>query len=174
MYAKELIIPEGVEVEVAGNNVKVKGSKGEIEKRLIYEKGIKVEKADSKIVVSAESDRRHFKATIGSMVAHVRNMVDGVMKGYTYKLKVVYSHFPVTVKVEGKKVLVQNFLGERTPRIAKIAGKADVKVDGADLTVTGIDVDDVSRTAANIEQCTRITGRDRRVFQDGCWLVSRE
>jgi len=173
MYEKELLVPEGVEVEVSGNNVKVKGAKGEIEKRLIYERDINIEKIDDKVKVSSESDRRHFKAVVGSVIAHVRNMVDGVTKGYTYKLKVVYSHFPVTVKVEGKKVLIQNFLGERTPRVAKAVGNSQVKVDGADITVTGIDVDDVSRTAANIEQSTRITGRDRRIFQDGCWIISK-
>jgi len=171
MYSKELSIPQDVQIEISGNNVKVKGAKGEIEKRLIYEKDISIEKIDGKVKVSSESDRRHFKATIGSMIAHIRNMVDGVTKGYTYKLKVVYSHFPVTVKVEGKKVLIQNFLGERKPRVAKTAGKAEVKIDGADVTVTGIDIDDVSRTAANIEQACRITGRDRRIFQDGIWVV---
>ena len=173
MYSKELAVPQDVHLEILGNKVKVKGAKGEIEKRLIYEKDINIEKIDDKVKVSSESDRRHVKAVIGSVIAHIRNMVDGVTKGYTYKLKVVYSHFPVTVKVEGKRVLIQNFLGERTPRIAKAVGNAQIKVDGADITVTGLDVDDVSRTSANIEQSTRITGRDRRVFQDGCFIISK-
>ncbi|MBI4010320.1 MAG: 50S ribosomal protein L6 [Candidatus Aenigmarchaeota archaeon] len=173
MYSKELSIPQGVEVEILGNKVRVKGAKGDLEKRLIYEKDINIEKIDGKVKVSSESDRRHVKAVVGSTIAHIKNMINGIVKGYTYKLKVVYSHFPVTVKVEGKKIIIQNFLGERKPRVAKTAGKAEVKIDGADVTVTGVDIDDVSRTAANIEQCTRITARDRRVFQDGIWIVSK-
>jgi len=173
MYSKELIIPQDVTVEISGNKVKVKGNKGEIEKTFVLEKNMKLEKVDDKAKVSSESDRRNVKAITGTTIAHIRNMFEGVTKGFAYKLKVVYSHFPVTVKVDGKKVLIQNFLGERMPRVAKIAGKAEVKVDGADITVTGIDVDDVSRTSANIEQSTRISGRDRRVFQDGCWIISK-
>lgn len=173
MYSKELIIPQDVTVEVAGGTIKAKGAKGEVEKSLKFSKDIKLEKVGDKVKASSESDTRHVKAEIGSTLAHIRNMITGVTKGYTYKLKVVYSHFPVTVKTEGKKVLVQNFLGEKTSRVGKIVGKVDVKVEGADVTVTGIDVDEVSRTAANIEQCTRITGRDRRIFQDGCWIISK-
>ncbi len=173
MYSKELIIPEGVNVELAGNKAKVRGTKGEIEKSLQISKEIKIEKQDNKIKISSESERRKVKALVGTNIAYIRNMIEGVTKGYTYKLKVVYSHFPITVKVEGKKVLIQNFLGERAPRVSKIIGNTEVKVDSADITVTGIDIDDVSRTAANMEQICRITGRDRRVFQDGCWITSK-
>jgi large subunit ribosomal protein L6 len=100
-------------------------------------------------------------------------MMIGVTKGYTYKLKVVFSHFPVTVKVDKDKVLIQNFLGERKPRVAKIVGNAQVKVEGQDITVTGIDIDEVSQTASNIELACRITGYDRKIFQDGIWIVSK-
>ena len=160
-------------MEVEGNKVKVKGSKGELEKSFDVKNNVKLEQAEGKLKVSSESDRRKIKAIAGTIAAHIGNMITGVTKGYVYKLKVVYSHFPVTVKVEGNKVIIQNFLGERTSRIAKIAGKVEVKVEGADVTVSGMDVDEVSRVAANIEQATRISGRDRRVFQDGVWIVSK-
>lgn len=173
MYSQELIVKEGVDVGISGNVVKVKGPKGELEKDMKLPKGVKIEKVENNVKVSSDSERRSFKSIVGSTVAHIRNMIDGVTSGYTYRLKVVYSHFPVTVKVEGSKILVQNFLGERNPRIAKIIGKADVKVQGTDITVSGNDIDEVSKTAANIEQSTRITGRDRRVFQDGCWITSK-
>jgi len=100
-------------------------------------------------------------------------MITGATKGYSYRLKVVFSHFPVTVKVEGDKVLIQNFLGERTPRIAKIAGQAKVEAKGQDITVTGIDLEDVGLTASSIEQATRIVGYDRRRFPDGIFLTAR-
>lgn len=174
MYSKEVLIPENVNIEIVNNKVKVSGEKGSLEKEFKAIFGVKIEKQEDKVKVSSESERRKVKALVGTIAAHIRNMIDGVTKGFTYKLKVIYFHFPITVKVEGNKVLIQNFLGERVPRVAKIFGDAKVKVDGQDIIVTGINVDDVGLTASSIEQATRIKARDRKVFQDGCWIVSRE
>ncbi|MEM5853286.1 MAG: 50S ribosomal protein L6 [Candidatus Aenigmatarchaeota archaeon] len=173
MYCVEIKIPEDVKVEVDGKKVKVSGEKGELE-RSFEEKGISIIMENKKIVISAESDKKKFRALVGTIAAHIKNMFKGVSKGFTYKLKVVYSHFPVSVKVEGDKVLIQNFLGERVPRVAKIVGKTQVKVEGQEITVSGINVEEVGQTAANIEQACRIIGYDRRRFMDGIYIVERE
>lgn len=174
MFFKETNIAGGVDVEISGNRVKVSGPRGTIEKTFIIDKDMKIEKVENKVRVSSEGEKRTSKALVGTIAAHIRNMVDGVTKGFTYRLRVIYSHFPVTVKVDKDKVLIQNFLGERTARIAKIVGKTEVKVEGSDIVLTGIDVDEVSQTAGNIELAARIVGYDRKVFQDGIYLVSRE
>jgi large subunit ribosomal protein L6 len=174
MYIKELSIPENVTVEVSGNKVKVSGEKGQLERKFELVKGVKMEKTDNKIKVSAETERRKVKALVGTIIAHIKNMIEGVTQGFTYKLKVVFSHFPVTVKVEGKQVIIQNFLGSRTPRVAKIVGNTEVKIEGQDITLSGIDLENVGQTAANIELATRITGYDRRRFMDGCYIVSQK
>jgi len=174
MYFKELIVPNNVIVEISGNLVKVSGPKGNIEKKLQFGKELKIEKVENKVKVFSENEDRKTKALIGTMAAHIRNMIEGVVKGYVYKLKVVYSHFPITVKLDGEKILIQNFLGERSPRITKIVGKTQVKIEGQDIIVSGIDIDEVSQTAGNIELATRIVGFDRRRFMDGIFLVSRE
>jgi large subunit ribosomal protein L6 len=173
MYSVELKIPENVKVEIEGKKVKVSGERGELE-RNFDEKGIKIDFVEGKIVVSSESERKKFRALVGTIIAHIKNMIKGVTKGFTYRLRIVYSHFPVTVKVEGDKVLIQNFLGERVPRVAKIVGKTQVKVEGSDLIVSGINVEEVGQTAANIEQACRIVGYDRRKFLDGCYIISKE
>jgi large subunit ribosomal protein L6 len=172
MYSLELKIPENVKVEIEGNKVKVSGEKGELE-RSFPEKGIKIDLVEGKIIISSESERKKFRALVGTIAAHIRNMIEGVTKGFVYRLRVVYSHFPITVKVEGDKVLIQNFLGERVPRVAKIVGKTQVKVEGSDLIVSGINVEEVGQTAANIEQACRIIGYDRRKFMDGIYIVSK-
>ncbi|MEM5834397.1 MAG: 50S ribosomal protein L6 [Candidatus Aenigmatarchaeota archaeon] len=174
MYFVEFKIPEGVSVEIEGSKFKVSGPLGKLEKELKIPKEVKVEKLNNLIKVSCEKERRKLKAMVGTVIAHLRNMVEGVQKGFKYKLKIVYSHFPVTVKVEGDRVLIQNFLGERVPRIAKIKGNVKVEVVPPEIYVSGIDLEDVSQTAANIEQACRIKARDRRVFQDGIWIVGRE
>lgn len=172
MFCKEVKIPEDVEV-IINEEVKVKGPKGEIKRKFDLSE-IKIEKFDNKIRVFSESERRKIKAKVGAIAAHIRNMINGVKKGYTYKLKIVYSHFPISVKVEGDKVLILNFLGERTPRIAQIVGDTKVEVKKDEIIVSGINIEEVGQTASNIEQACRIKARDRKVFQDGIWIVGRE
>lgn len=171
MYVKEINIPENVTIELIGNTVRVSGPKGQLERKFTLRE-VKIEKTDEKIKVYSESERRKVKSLVGTVLAHIKNMFVGVTKGYTYRLKVVFSHFPILVKVEGNKVLIQNFLGERVPRVAKIVGSAKVEVKGQDISVSGIDLEEVSQTSGNIEQACRIIGYDRRRFPDGVFIVS--
>ena len=103
-------------------------------------------------------------------------MVKGVESGFTFKMKVVHAHFPVTLKVNDKerKLLIENFTGEKTPRIARIVGDSKVKAAGDEVIIQGISLQDVSQTAANIEQCTKIKEKDQRVFLDGIYLFERK
>ncbi len=174
MYFKEVEIPEGVNVEILGKKVKVSGPKGNLEREFKIKEDIKIEKKENKLIVSSESERRKIKALVGTIAAHIRNMVKGVTKGFTYKLKVVFTHFPVKVKVEDDKVLIENFLGERVPRVAKRVEGVEIQVKGQDIILTGIDIEKVGLMASRLEQACRITGKDRRVFQDGIWIVGRE
>ncbi len=174
MYSKEIKVPENVSIEIDGNKVNVSDQKGELKRvfKLAYE--IKIVKEGDKIRVASEYEKRKAKALVGTIIAHIRNMIKGVTSGYTYKMKIVYSHFPMTVKVEADKVVVQNFLGERTTRTAKIVGKTEVKVQGQDVTVTGIDPEETGQTAGNLELATRIVGYDRRRFNDGIFITGKE
>lgn len=170
---KEIEIPENISVEIENKKVKVSGEKGTLEKEFKYFWDIKIEKKNNKVLISSDLDRRKIKATVGSIAAHINNMIKGVTKGFTYKLKIVYSHFPIKVRAEGNKVIIQNFLGEKNPRTAKIVGDTKVEVKGQEVEVTGIDIEAVGQTAANIEQACKIKGKDKRVFQDGIYIISR-
>jgi len=169
---EEVEIPEGVEVTVEKDVVKVKGPKGELERELKYP-GVQIFTENGKVVVFKEFPRKRDIAIARTFKAHIANMIKGVTEGFTYKLKVVYSHFPMTVKVQGDEVVIENFLGEKNPRKAKILPGVTVKVMGSDVIVEGIDKEKVGQTAANIEQATRITKWDRRVFQDGIYIVEK-
>ncbi|AEK72861.1 50S ribosomal protein L6P [Thermococcus sp. 4557] len=169
---EEVEIPEGVEVTVEGNTVKVKGPKGELKRELKYP-GVQIFTEDGKVVVFKEFPRKRDIAIARTFKAHIANMLRGVTEGFTYKLKVVYSHFPMTVKVQGNEVVIENFLGEKNPRRAKILPGVTVRVSGQEVIVEGIDREAVGQTAANIEQATKITKWDRRVFQDGIYIVEK-
>jgi large subunit ribosomal protein L6 len=70
-------------------------------------------------------------------------------------------------------VIIENFLGEKSPRRTKIVGRAEVRVKGNEIVVTGIDKEECGQTAANLEQATRVKNLDPRVFQDGIYIVRR-
>ena len=170
---KEVTIPEGVEVVIDGKKIRVTGQKGTLEKEFKHFFGITIRKEGDKVIVESKEDRRKVKAMVGTIAAHIRNMIKGVTEGYTYKLKIIYKHFPINVKVEKDRVVIQNFLGEKSPRIAKIIGDVKVEVKGDIIEVSGIDKDAVGQTAANIEQTCRIKKFDRRVFIDGIYIVEK-
>jgi len=176
MYEKEIKMPEGLTAEVSGMKVVVSGPKAKLAREFTGMFGIKIERTADGIKASSESDIRKQKSKVGAVIAHIRNMFLGVTEGYTAKLKVIYTHFPVTVKVEDKdrKVLVTNFLGEKTPRTAKIIGDdTKVEIKGADIVITGSDIEAVGQTAANLEQKTRVRAHDRKVFQDGIFITEK-
>lgn len=169
---KTLEIPEGVDVKVEGRRVTVRGERGRLTRDFSYAP-VNVELDGGTIKVSASWPRKKEAALVGTIASHIRNMMIGVTKGFTYKLKIVFSHFPISVKVQNKKVLIENFTGERSPRTAKIVGDAKVTVRGDDVVVSGINIEEVSQTAANIELATKIRRKDPRVFLDGIYLYER-
>jgi large subunit ribosomal protein L6 len=167
---EKIEVPKGIELKVSGRSVEVSGPKGKLSKTFRFP-DVKIAPEGKEVAVEASSKRRRDKAAVGTILAHLRNMFKGVTKGFVYKMRVVYSHFPITVKVEGKRVSVNNFLGERHPRFANVVGDVKVEVNGDEVLVSGINKEDVGQTAVNIERSTRVTHRDRRIFQDGCYIV---
>ena len=163
-------IPDGIEVEIDNFKTTVKGPKGTLERDFyspLFKKDIVMKKEDKKIIISTESKRKKTKAMLGTIESHIKNMFIGLTEGYVAKLKIVYMHFPFTIKVNGKEVLINNFLGEKKPRKTTIIGDCKMEVKGDEITVTGINKEDVGQTTANLERVTWIRSRDRRVFQDG-------
>jgi large subunit ribosomal protein L6 len=169
---EEIEIPEGVEVSL-NNEVNVKGPQGQLSRKFTYS-NITMKTEDEKVILETSFPKKKDKAMLGTIRSHITNMIHGVTEGFTYNMKIVYAHFPMTVKVAGNKVTIENFLGERHPRTAKIVGSAKVNVKGDEVQITGINKEDVGQTMANLEQATKIKGRDPRVFQDGIYLINRE
>ncbi|ADZ09042.1 ribosomal protein L6P [Methanobacterium lacus] len=170
---EEIPIPEGITVTV-DEAVTIKGSKGTLTRNFNNKKAITISVEGDNVVVEARFPKKKEKAMLGTIRSHINNMIIGLTDGFSYKMKIVYAHFPMTVKKTGDKITIENFLGERHPRSAKIVGDADVKIKGDEVIVSGINKEHVGQTMANMEQATKIKGRDPRVFQDGIYLVSKE
>jgi len=171
---RSLQIPEGVQLTVDVRNIKVTGPKGTLEENFAH-LPVSFILENGSLRVYSQWARKREVALVGTALAHVKNMIRGVTSGYTYKLKIVYAHFPVTVKVQEKerKLTIENFTGEKTPRVIKIVGSAKVKVAGDEIHVQGTNLRDVSQTASNIQQGTRIRDKDQRVFLDGIYIFEK-
>lgn len=169
---EQMPIPEGVTVEIEGRYIKVTGPKGSLERTFKYP-FIQLTKADDTVKLKVDYPKKSDKAALYTIKSHINNMFTGVTNGYTYKMKVVYAHFPLNISIKGKDVIIDNYLGEKYPRTAAIVGDVKVTLDGADITVEGINKEQVGQTAGNLEKSTRVNKRDPRVFQDGIYLVER-
>jgi len=169
---KAIEIPNGVDVKVDGRVVTVKGAQG-ILTRDFSEAPLLIQLEDKAIKVQANWPRKKEAALVGTVSSHIQNMITGVIKGFTYKLKIVFSHFPISVKVKENMVSIENFTGERSPRLVKIFGDTKVSVKEEDVIVQGINLEDVSQTAASIEQGTKIKVKDPRVFLDGIFIYEK-
>ncbi len=169
---ERVTIPDGVQVKLEGDRIVVTGKGVTLERKLSHPRvSLVVEGAEVK--VRSEYPNRREGALVGTFAAHIRNMLVGVTQGFTYEMKIVYSHFPVKATVRGNEFVIENFLGEKFPRRADIVGATKVEVKADQVVLTGPDIEAVSQTAANIEQATRIKGFDPRVFQDGIYITKK-
>lgn len=166
-------IPEGVEVNLDENTLIVKGPEGE-NTRIFKILSLDFEKKENTLVIGSEKATKMEKKYMNTIVAHIRNMIRGVQKKFEYKLKICFSHFPITIDVKEKEAIIKNFLGEKIPRKVKILEKVGVKIDKDIITITSLDKELVGQTAANFEKATKIKKRDRRIFQDGIFIINKD
>lgn len=172
----EIPLPDGVSASVDDDNVTLTKDGSTISRQFRHSR-VSVSSNDANLIVFCDLPRRKHKAIAGTWAAHLRNMVRGIDSGFEYKLKAVYSHFPMTLKVEGNTMTITNLFGEKVPRKAALPwtpAEVQVKIENkTDVTVSGSDREKVGQTAANIEMACEIKKRDRRVFQDGIYIVSK-
>ncbi len=170
----EMTVPlaEGVTAKLQNDTLVIQGPLGKVEQdfsKIPVE--VKVEGRSVKLL--SRGARRTNRSIFNTARSLVTNAVHGVTKGYQYKLKVIFAHFPVSVKVQGRNILVENFYGERSPRVAEIVGDTKVEVQGEDIVLNGVSIQDIGQTAANLEQATTVRRKDQRVFLDGVYVYER-
>ena len=171
-FSTEVEIPDDVKVSFKSHMLNVEGPLGKTYKN--FKKiPVDIEVGDSSVLLKAQGTRNANFAIMNTARSIIRNLFEGVIKGYTIKMKVVFSHFPINVKVEGNQVLIENFQGERAPRITKIWGKTKVVPKGDDVIITGHVLTDVTQTAAEIENKSKVKNKDHRVFLDGIYKFEK-
>ena len=175
IITEKIAIPKGAKITLQDKIATVKGPKGELVKDFTHARKIKMEIHDNEVILTALYPRKKDKALIGTLKSLINNMFLGVLDGpFVTKMKIVYSHFPITVKVQENQVLIENFLGERAARIVQILEKnVKVRVDNDDVIVESIDKASVGQMAANIRRATKIKNKDPRTFQDGIYSYQK-
>jgi len=181
---REIVADEGVGVKCDGNCVSVK--KGDKELKRCFDFGrVEIKCEGDKVVLSAVGATRRESKMIGTIWAHLKNMIKGVGEDFVYELEVCNVHFPMQVSVAdategggkrvegGGKVFIKSFLGETTVREARIMPGVKVDIKGSKITISSGDIEAAGQTAGNLEKATRLTGRDRRIFQDGIFITSK-
>lgn len=177
---KKIKIPKEVEIKIVDKRIEVIGPKGKLVRDFsnpMFDDYIEIKLENDEIVIYSTIAKRKIKAMVGTIYAHIKNMITGVTKGYKYYMKIHYVHFPISVdtKRDGNRteIIIKNFLGERKPRSIVIED-INVDVKGDTIILRGIDKELLGNAAGKIERATKVKNRDRRVFTDGIYLFKKE
>lgn len=169
----EIRIPEGLSINVDKGVLTLKGLKGEVKKNF-SDKKITVESKNDLIILKAGKFSKVKKKIIRSYAAHIKNMIKGSLEGHKYMLKICSGHFPMNVSINKNELTVKNFLGEKVPRVLRLKEGAAVKVEGDKIIVESTSKETAGQISADIEQLTRRTRYDLRVFQDGIYIIDKD
>ncbi|OMH79840.1 60S ribosomal protein L9-A [Zancudomyces culisetae] len=179
IYKEDTVdIPKDVTVSLKSRQVVVKGPRGVLTRDF---RNVSVEithlgKQKLKIVVW-HGGRKHL-ACIRTVCTHINNMIIGVTKGFEYKMRMVYAHFPINVVINDSSdaVELRNFLGEKYVRNVKllegvtITQSTNVKDE---LVLVGNSIENVSQSAASITQAALVRNKDIRKFLDGVYVSEK-
>jgi len=165
-------LPEGVQATIVDDVITIKADGKEVVKT-VRPGRVTLEVEGNQVKLDAKGATRRESKMIGTIWAHVNNMIKGVKEGFEYKMEVCNVHFPMNVKAEGDKIIIKSFLGEKVNRQANIVPGTKVEIKGSQITITSVNIENAGQTAANIEKATRLTGRDRRIFQDGIFITEK-
>ncbi|XP_021339065.1 60S ribosomal protein L9-like [Mizuhopecten yessoensis] len=117
-------------------------------------------------------------AAVRTVCSHIENMMKGVTKGYLYKMRSVYAHFPINVAIMdgGHAVEVRNFLGEKFTRKVNMLPGVTFSTSPSmkdEFFLQGNDIEAVSRSAALVQQSTSVKDKDIRKFLDGIYVSEK-
>ena len=167
-FQDEVEIPEGVTITQTKHMLSFVGPLGKTFKSF-RRIPVNIEIKDNKVILKSTGYKKRDYAILHTARSIIRNICEGLIVGYSIKMKVVYAHFPITVKIDGKTIVIENFQGERAPRKTHIVGNTKVVPKGEDVLLTGEVWTDITQTAANIELKTKVKNKDHRVFLDGIY-----
>jgi len=181
---EEIIVPEGVTLEIKSRAITVSGPRGTLKKAVkhinmdIRLVNVKAENRAQKVKLVVWHGARKHVACLRTVRSLIENMITGVTKGFRYKLRAVYAHFPINIIIQdsGKAVEIRNFLGEKLARqVAMLEGVtvSEAKSQKDEYWVEGNDIENVSQSAASIHGACLVKNKDIRKFLDGVYVSEK-
>jgi large subunit ribosomal protein L6 len=166
-------IPSEVNFDIKDNKITM--SKGNINLEKSIDKDIKIKKEGNSIVLTVPTSKRKDKRKFGTAKSHIRNMIEGIEKGFQYELEVCNVHFPMTVTFDKtkKEFIIKNLLGEKCPRVVNVVGDIEVEIKMPIIKISSHNIEEAGQAAANLEKLARIRNRDRNKFQDGIFITKK-
>ncbi|MBF0409877.1 MAG: 50S ribosomal protein L6 [Candidatus Riflebacteria bacterium] len=145
---KPIIIPKGVEFNISGSHISVKGPKGQLKRDFPSE--VKITREGEVVKCSIpENSEKHVRGLFGLVRSLVANMVTGVSEGYTKVLEIVGVGYKG--KMEGNKIVLS--IGYSHPVVLDAPKDITLKLEGTNkVAVSGIDKELVGQTAAVIRR----------------------
>jgi len=179
--SETLAIPEGVTVQIKSRIVTVTGPRGKLVKDLKHINVSFIKKSDREIEISLHHGNRKNVATLRTVKSLISNLITGVTKGYKYKMRYVYAHFPINVNIETnkdgeKEVEIRNFVGEKIVRRVVLLPGVEVETSTNvkdEIVLSGNSLENVSQSAADIQQICRVRNKDIRKFLDGLYVSEK-
>lgn len=168
-----------VTVEIKARKVRVTGPRGSLI-RIVRHLNMEMVKVDDgrRVRIDVWHGHRKQLAQINTAKSMLENLITGVTRGFRYKLRFVYAHFPINGSVtdDGKAVELRNFLGEkRVRRVEMLSGVTCYRSEKVkdELVVEGSDLDNVSQSAASVHQSCLVRRKDIRKFLDGVYVSEK-
>jgi len=175
-----LDIPEGVTVQINARSITVTGPRGTLKKDLKHIDVTFAKVNNRAIKITVHNGERKHVAALRTVKALIANLITGVTKGYKYKMRYVYAHFPINVNVvdqDGKKFIeIRNFLGDKKVRLVPVREGVSIEFSPNvkdEIVLSGNSVEEVSQNAADIQQICKARNKDIRKFLDGIYVSER-
>ncbi|MCJ1311485.1 60S ribosomal protein L9A [Agyrium rufum] len=178
---ESLTIPDGVKVHIKSRLVIVEGPRGRLTKNLSHLSVNFNQPLKNTINIELHHGARKGVATLRTVKTLINNLIIGVTKGFKYKMRYVYAHFPINVNLEKNEdglyeVDIRNFLGEKIVRKVTLQDGVDIeasKNQKDELQLTGNSLENVSQSCADIQQICRVRNKDIRKFLDGIYVSEK-
>ncbi|KAL8934776.1 MAG: hypothetical protein Q9211_005052 [Gyalolechia sp. 1 TL-2023] len=180
--SESLNIPDNVKVHIKSRLVTVEGPRGKLQKDLSHLSVCFSQPSTGIVSIELHHGSRKNVATLRTVKTIINNLVIGVTKGFKYKMRYVYAHFPINVNIEKNsetglyEVDIRNFLGEKIVRRVTMHEGVDVEISKNqkdEITLTGNSLENVSQSAADIQQICRVRNKDIRKFLDGLYVSEK-
>ncbi|KAB5580963.1 ribosomal protein L6, alpha-beta domain-containing protein [Coniochaeta sp. 2T2.1] len=183
IHSEETVeVPEGVKVSIKSRIITVEGPRGKLVKDLSHIAVTFSQPKKNLIGLEMHHGSRKTIAALRTVRTLLNNLIIGVTKGFKYKMRYVYAHFPINVNLDKNdetgqwEVEIRNFIGEKIVRRVIMRSGVDVEISKNqkdELVLFGNSLEDVSQSAADIQQICRVRNKDIRKFLDGLYVSEK-